>query len=141
MKELKFEVGKAYQTRDGRKAVCLTTTLGAGFPIGMQVDSSIYTYIKNGKNGIEESNIDIVGEWNNKPVIDWATMPAWANFVAMDSIGGWRWYKNKPELFLFRDNHFFGNNCVVNGVIPKEYAPKWEGDWKDSLTERPNNGN
>jgi hypothetical protein len=137
MKELNFEVGKVYQTRDGRKAVCLTTTLGVGFPIGMQVDSSIYTYIKNGKNGIEESNIDIVGEWNNKPVIDWDSMPAWANFVAMDSSGGWWWYEKEPSMGRI----MWTNEFLYYDEIPKKYAPEWDGDWRNSLIERPNNGN
>jgi hypothetical protein len=139
MSTLIFEVGKAYQTRDGRKAVCLTTTLDGKFRIGFQLDGALIALQMNGRyfDDKSESPKDIVCEWVDKPVIDWASMPAWAKFVAMDRGGVWRWYKNKPELFLFRDNHFFGNNCVVNGVIPKEYAPKWGGDWRNSLIERP----
>jgi len=124
MSTLKFEVGKAYQTRDCRKAVCLTTTLDGKFRIGMQVDGRLIEITGDG--------VYILSEWIDKPVIDWSAMPAWAKFVAMDSGGKWFWYTHKPSL-----EHVW---CVIDGdygKIPYEYAPKWEGDWKQSLIERP----
>jgi hypothetical protein len=135
MTNLKFEVGKAYQTRDRRKAVCLTTTLYSPFTIGLQVDGLFNRvtiegcYLALSKS---ESPNDIIGIWVDKPVIDWSVMPAWAKFVAMDKHGKWWWYSHKPSL-----EHMW---CVIDGfagVIPSECAPKWEGDWKNSLIERP----
>ena len=130
---LNFEVGKAYQTRDGRKAVCLTTTLYDN-RIGLQVGEILYSVTINGMffNDKSETQNDIISEWIDKPVIDWATMPAWAKFVAMDESVKWFWYIRKPRM---------GDVwCVIDGdfgKIPHGYAPKWEGDWKDSLIERP----
>jgi len=134
MSTLKFEVGKAYQTSDGRKAVCLTTTLDNDYPIGLQIDGSLYRVTSDGYDYVtkSESPKDILSEWIDKPVIDWSLMPAWAKFVAMDSGGVWLWYTHKPSL-----KHVW---CVIDGYfgkIPSEYAQKWDGDWRNSLIERP----
>jgi hypothetical protein len=133
MSTLKFEVGKAYMTRDGRKAVCLTTTLREG-KIAFQINGEVFISQTNGMYYADESKslIDIIGEWIDKPIVDWSLMPAWAKFVAMDNNGAWCWYTYKPSL-----KHVW---CVIDGFfgkIPSEYAPKWEGDWKNSLIERP----
>jgi hypothetical protein len=133
MSNLNFEVGKAYQTRDGRKAVCLTTTLYDN-RIGLQVGEILYSVTINGMffNDKSETQNDIISEWIEKPVIDWSSMPAWAKFVAMDSGGVWLWYTHKPSL-----KHVW---CVIDGYfgkIPSEYAQKWDGDWRNSLIERP----
>jgi len=129
MSTLIFEVGKAYQTRDGRKAVCLTTTLGEMHPIGLQVGSEFIETTKKGHfyGDTLNSQNDIISEWVDKPVIDWSAMPAWAKFVAMNDNEEWYWYTSAP------------NKCCpyISGRIPSEYAPKWEGDWRNSLIERP----
>jgi hypothetical protein len=136
MNNLKFEVGKAYRTRDGRKAVCLTTTLSDDdYPIGIQIDGSLYRATSDGYDYMTKSQSpkDIISEWVDKPVIDWATMPAWAKFVAMDDTGGWWWYGKKP--FIGEIN--WRSESQYYDEIPKEYAPKWGGDWRNSLIERP----
>jgi hypothetical protein len=134
MNNLNFEVGKAYQTRDGRKAVCLTTTL-YDKRIGLQVGEILYSVTINGMffNDKSETQNDIISEWIDNPVIDWDSMPAWAKFVAMDSGGGWWWYEKEPiigEITWRTESEYYDE-------IPTEYAPKWEGDWKNSLIERP----
>jgi hypothetical protein len=124
MSTLKFEVGKAYRTFDGRKAVCLTTTLDGKFRIGLQVGGRLIEITGDGDY--------IASEWVDKPVIDWSLMPAWAKFVAMDSNRRCFWYTHKPSLerlWYVIDGDY--------GKIPAEYAPKWDGDWKNSLIERP----
>jgi hypothetical protein len=128
MSTLKFEVGKAYQTRDGRKAVCLTTTLGEMHPIGLQVGKNFIETTKKGHfyGDTLKSQNDIISEWIDKPDIDWSLMPAWAKFVAMDKEGNWDWYTSAPNTGLY-----------MAGKIPAEYAPKWEGEWRKSLIERP----
>jgi len=135
MSTLNFEVGKAYRTRDGRKAVCLTTTLSDDYPIGIQIDGSLYRATSDGYDYVTKSQSpkDIVGEWVEKPVIDWSTMPAWAKFVAMDSGGYWWWYNNKVTI----NNDYWEQESGYCGRIPSEYAPKWDGDWRNSLIERP----
>jgi hypothetical protein len=125
MSTLNFEVGKAYQTRDGRKAVCLTTTLDGKFRIGLQVGGRLIE--------IKGDGDFIVGEWIDKPVIDWSTMPAWAKFVAMDSRGYWWWYEKEPII----GESTWRPETDYYDEIPTEYAPKWGGDWRNSLIERP----
>jgi hypothetical protein len=124
MNNLKLEVGKAYRTFDGRKAVCLTTTLAGKFRIGLQVAGRLIEITGDGDY--------IASEWIDKPIVDWSLMPAWAKFVALDKDGSWLWYTHNPSL-----KHVW---CVIDGFIgkiPSEYAPKWEGDWRNSLIERP----
>jgi len=133
MNNLNFEVGKAYQTRDGRKVICLSTTLREG-KIAFQINGEVFISQPNGMYYADESKslIDIISEWIDKPDIDWSLMPAWAKFVALDKSGKWWWYTHKPSL-----EHVW---CIIDGfggVTPSEYAPTWEGDWKKSLTERP----
>jgi hypothetical protein len=135
MSTLNFEVGKAYRTRDGRKAVCLTTTLDNEYPIGVQVGVYLYIVTIEGYHlpSKAETKIDIISEWIDKPVIDWSTMPAWAKFVAMDSDGCWFWYEKEPFIGEVR----WQCNSEYYDGIPTKYAPKWDGDWRNSLTERP----
>jgi hypothetical protein len=137
MSTLKFEVGKSYQTRDGRKAVCLTTTLCDDYPIGIQIDDSLYRATSDGYDYVTKSQSpkDIISEWIDKPVIDWSAMPAWAKFVAMDKNKKWFWYTSEVSLLVF--GNWDLKSGGRSGVIPTEYAPKWEGDWKQSLIERP----
>jgi hypothetical protein len=137
MSTLNFEVGKAYQTRDGRKAVCLTTTLVES-RVGFEIQRLLSTTDKEGNfyRHKSPSAHDIVSEWVDKPVIDWDTMPAWAKFVAMDKGGKWYLHTSKPLI----DEDFYywkGKSDSIWNLIPSEYAPKWDGDWRNSLIERP----
>jgi hypothetical protein len=135
MSTLIFEVGKAYQTRDGRKAVCLTTTLDGKFRIGFQMDGTLIVLQTNGMYYTDKSETpnDIISEWIDKPIVDWSLMPAWAKFVAMDKGGKWYWYTGKPN----RQENQWYLNYNQSTRIPTEYCPKWDGDWRQSLTERP----
>jgi len=135
MSTLNFEVGKAYRTRDGRKAVCLTTTLENDYPLGLQIDGFLYRATVDGYDYISKSETqnDIISEWIDKPVIDWSTMPAWAKFVAMDRSGVWFWYEKEPII----GESTWRPETDYHGEIPSEYAPKWDGDWRNSLIERP----
>jgi hypothetical protein len=135
MNNLNFEVGKAYQTRDGRKAVCLTTTLDGKFRIGFQLDGALIALQMNGMyfDDKSQSPNDIIGEWIDKPVIDWTLMPAWAKFVAMNRGGEWWWYEKEPVI----GENIWRSESEYYGKIPTEYCPKWDGDWRNSLIERP----
>lgn len=66
-----------------------------------------------------------------KPVVDWAAMPAWANWVAMDEDGEWGWFKDSPRRCHSYWGGFYGHR------IPNGYTPSFSGDWQDSLVERP----
>jgi hypothetical protein len=137
MSTLNFEVGKTYMTRDGRKVICLSTTLREG-KIAFQINGEVFISQPNGMYYADESKslIDIIGEWIDKPVIDWSLMPAWAKFVAMDKSG--KWYIHTSEPLIDEEFYFWkAKSDSIYSLIPTEYAPKWEGDWRKSLIERP----
>jgi hypothetical protein len=70
-----------------------------------------------------------------KPVVDWAAMPAWAVAVAMDQGGVWYCYPlGLPVLGQACWRALRGGVAIA---IPPSHAPKFNGDWKDSLVIRP----
>jgi hypothetical protein len=115
----------------------LTTTLWKN-RIGFQIEGVLFTLQMNGMYFTDksESPNDIISEWIDKPVIDWSLMPAWAKFVAMDNGGKWFLHTTQP---LFFDDYGYWEPKLdgIANLIPAEYAPKWDGDWKESLIERP----
>jgi hypothetical protein len=128
MSTLKLEVGKTYRTFDGRKAVCLTTTLDGKFRIGLQVGGRLIEITGDGNY--------IASEWIDKPIIDWSLMPAWAKFVVMEKNG--KWYIHTSEPLIDEEFYYWrAKSDSICSLIPTEYCPKWEGDWKKSLIERP----
>ena len=68
-----------------------------------------------------------------RPVVDWSVMPAWAKWVAVDKSGTWCWYTDEPSI---NDRHYVVDNGIY-GTIPREHAPTYTGDWKNSLVGRP----
>ena len=64
---------------------------------------------------------------------DFGCLPAWANWIAMDKNKSWYCYENKP-ISVYEDFH---NAGYIGGyrqaMIASEIAPKFDGDWKDSL--------
>jgi hypothetical protein len=64
--------------------------------------------------------------------VEWAAMPAWFDYVAQDSGGIWYAYAVRPAL---QDSCWFSGSCYID--IPEAYAPKFSGDWKESLCVRP----
>lgn len=133
-KELNFKVGKFYVDGHGEKWECLKTDLNSEFPIAMTDGKTVSTYTNEGYfyTYNPESPNNIVGEWVEKPIVDWSVMPAWANFVAMDKDGKWYWHYEKPT-----PNHLKWIYTHWSGIIPSDYAPKFNGDWTESLIERP----
>lgn len=65
------------------------------------------------------------------PVFDWSKAARWHKWAAMDAGGLWWVFKEKPEI---RSSCWMSYNA---DLIPSDYAPKWTGDWKQSLVERP----
>lgn len=70
---------------------------------------------------------------------DWACLPAWANWIAMDKDGGWKWFREKPA--ISEDYEIWNqmvDNAYYSGFIPNEYFPSnITGSWKDNLHKRP----
>lgn len=133
-KELNFEVGKFYVNGNGKKWECLKTGLDNEYSIALTNGRIVKTFTKEGHLYMDEPNstYNIVGEWVEKPVVDWSVMPTWAKFVAMDRNSNWYWYDKKPTKDCFK-----WNNMCQAGIIPSSYAPKFNGDWTESLIERP----
>jgi len=81
---------------------------------------------------------DIIGPWIDKPNCDklWPLLPPWIKYLAMDANNEWYSYSLKP--YQWQGGNWFHNSleCSVC-YVPKDYAPIYSGDWKDSLVERP----
>lgn len=100
----------------------------------IEASRSILTWTRDGKEWAHsDSPKDLIEPWTNKPVVNWAAMPAWAKWVAMDEDGHWWWFDKKPrELSTWWEED--GGYC---GRIPVSHVPSFTGDWRDSLVERP----
>lgn len=72
----------------------------------------------------------------------WRMLPPWIGWVAMDKDGLWFGHYREPVADV--------DDCemwVKGGIedvcgslyIPGKYAPKWDGDWRRSLTKRMDN--
>ena len=82
----------------------------------------------------EGQHFDDVEEWQP----DWSQAPAWANWWAMDADGRSAWYSYEP---------YYGDNREYWSDYKNKYdwndkslvCPSfdYQGDWKDSLRERP----
>jgi len=135
MKNLKFEVGKYYRTRNGDKVICLTNTLRGPYKIMFQLNEDTFTTTITGENwaGCSNKPKDIISEWVEKVIVDWSAMPAWAEFAAMNADGTWYWYTNEPKF----ENGFWNAN-FKKGNIPVKYAPEFKGKAEYSLTKKTN---
>lgn len=68
-----------------------------------------------------------------RPVVDWSVMPAWAKWVCGTKEHCWLWLSEKPTL----EEGYWAIPKGWSGGIPGEYRPTYDGDWKNSLVERP----
>lgn len=141
--ELPLKVGTWYLTRYGKKHKILSLDLerDGGETIVAQTDSGDITcYFANGSFYHDgPSNKDLVSEIKPSPVVNWDAMPAWANWVAMEpNRPEWYWYDLQPEINPYGpiwDRSFTSGRSF--GQIPAAFAPTFTGDWKESLTQRP----
>lgn len=63
---MKFEVGKFYRTRDGRKAQIFMLDNGSGLMFGARLDTEVWspsTWNKNGTWAIGSHEKDLISEW------------------------------------------------------------------------------
>lgn len=65
---------------------------------------------------------------------DFSCLPKWAKWIAMDANGHWYWYGQRPDIMY---QMAWDNPYGIAGLIPKEYKPIFNGNWKDSLFEVP----
>jgi len=136
---MKIEVGKFYKTRDGRKARIYAVDGGSDTPVhgailGPGRGWNTYVWNNSGINYYSRpDDCELISEWTDKPEVDWSAMPRWAEWYAIDGNGIPRWFNGRmPSI---KDDIWV--NYELWGVVPFEYAPKWDGDWKDSLVRRP----
>ena len=134
--------GAVLTTRRGLKAVVadvLTDVAVVFIKIGTPGPNTwervnLYSHGRYHRELTMSHDFDLVGLWIEKPIIDRSALPKWAKFVARDgrvdgdNLDGWYYYSEKPLL-----DSTYWNGGKYYGVIPREYAPKFAGDWKDSL--------
>lgn len=68
-----------------------------------------------------------------RPVVDWAAMPKWAQWVAQHQSGTWCWFDSKPKA---HDSAWYQSVNGLFGGIPNDHSPTFTGSWKDSLVSR-----
>ena len=140
-----IQVGKFYKTRDESKiriyaldGVFPFSIHGAYETIGEQWNSTNWL----GDGGYlldnDKSHLDIVSEWIDKPVFDWSIQSPWFKYAAMDEDGKWFLYEDRPmcRSIAWVSIPTLSKVCAVS-AIPTAYAPTFNGDWKDSLIQRP----
>lgn len=120
-----------WRTEDGNKAEVVDVRGGAA--IGWIGDLPYKWDLEgNLKMSFMVKDLSKLSEpWIDKPEWDWSTTPPWLNWLAMDDDGLWYLFQSKPDI---RSTTRCRGHVVS---VPKEYAPKWSGDWKDSLVCRP----
>lgn len=130
--------GAMCRTRDGRK-VRIYAVDGYYRPVhgavleGKDTWSTCQWFGDGNLFMLEQNNLDLIGPWVEKPIVDWSKMPAWAETVAYDPPADcWRWFDHTPTELKdgWRSNG-------LSGRIPPEYTPTFTGNWQDSLVERP----
>lgn len=134
---MKIEAGKLYRTRNGMKVRIYATDVDGELPIHgafYYPENSLWevnAWRENGIDGDYEPDFDIIGEWKEPLDFDPDCLPAWAEWIALESYGEWLWYRDEPAIYDDL-NTWVGEKSY--GVIPKEYSPKnFKGHWKESL--------
>lgn len=138
---MNIQPGKFYKTRSGLRVRIYANDGGGNLPIhGAFEDGKDFWRLQNWHcNGGRvwddgyEDELDIVSEWPNFE-FDWSGPPKWADrWVAKDGPGEWYCYAEKPSVEPNAQVWRFAKGWP----IPKEFAPKFTGDWTDSLHENP----
>lgn len=131
---MNIERDKFYKTRRGKKVRVICVDAPGFLPvIAIGERGELFTFGKDGKfyKDDKESSCDLISEWTDKPVIDRAILPAWANkAIAMDPNGEWYSCSAVPVMRYFEWRVRPGEELIK---IPTDFAPAWTGDWKESL--------
>lgn len=136
---MNIELNKCYRTRDGRKArVICVDFRGVQSIIAIMENKKgsddLILISRDGTYAINRNPCpeDLISEWVDKPEMDRSVLPPWIKAVAMDNNGCWFGYMREPHR---NDSVWFTNSNVNNDhcYIPPSHAPKWSGDWRESL--------
>lgn len=134
-----IEPNKFYRIRSGKKARIYAIDGAGERPVHGAYEDLCGWYVNNWSehgvfaNGME-SDLDLIADWVDAPEVDWPAMPIWVSHLAKDSNGAWFGYDTKPS----RENRSWSTPEYKGYRIDPSYFPKFSGDWKDSLVERPN---
>ena len=137
--------GAFVKLRDGSKARIYAVD-GTGYntvhgAATVKEDYQAMNWNKHGNYqfGIVDSVYDIIGPWIDKPDCSnlWPLLPPWIKWLAMRDTGEWRGYTYKPVMKSAYWDGSVPDSWKWYITIPKDYAPIYSGDWKDSLVERP----
>lgn len=135
---MKINVGHFYRTRAGDRARIYATDGAGPYPIHGAIEYNSewmsWRWEKDGRvtSMCIYSPDDLISEWRDEVTFDWSRICPWLNWLAGDSNGSWWLYDNEPQ-----QSTSVWTTMGVQVGIPIAYAPKWTGDWKDSLTKRP----
>lgn len=136
---MKIELNKFYRTRNGHKARIYTTDGYGDYPIhgAVLMDNGwrLAMWSSGGNsyaNGARQDTFDLISAWTDTSSVNWAAMPAWCNYVAMDENGHWYAHEIEPTI-----NYTWWESDGLSVFIPKEYHPIFTANWKDSLAKRP----
>jgi hypothetical protein len=135
---LAFVAGQHYTTRDGREARVYATDGNPNRPIHGAVKCNGFwvpeLWSKTGKIWSDSAvtDSDLISPWIEKPVVNWAAMPAWAQWLAMNGDGVWEYYEEEP--CINATNPFWSG---PSSRIPPSHAPTYTGDWRNSKVQRP----
>ena len=136
-KGLRLEVGAWYERRDGKHVgpVKENPAIDAG-SWAFIVDGLIYDHRGRWSSLGNKDHRDLIRKLTpeerrkvDRPTMDFSVLPAWAVSITMDRNGRWKSHTREPKRYIVAWSS--AEACY----IPDSYAPKWDGDWKDSLTE------
>lgn len=132
--------GKLYRTRDGRKARVYATDGGGSYRVHgavFRIDGIwlLSTWTINGQSDtFTETKNDLIAEWIDAPVVPWKDYPSWYKGVVMSQSGNhWLAFDGASPTADERGWNF--TNRVWD--IPHDYLPIFNGDFRDSLVQRP----
>lgn len=135
--EKQIEVGKLYRTRNGTKVRIYATDVEGDLPIHGAVYYPEYnhwsanSWREDGVDGDYLPDFDIIGEWMEPLDFDSDCLPAWAEWIALESYGKWQWHEDEPVIY---DDIGTWVGEKSYGRIPEDYSPKnFKGHWKESL--------
>ena len=135
-----IEIGKFYKTRCGLMVRIYATDGGGERSIHGAYRDSQGNWRENSWTTMGHSFTlstnqpwDIISEWIEKPIFDWDKQSPWFNFAAMDENGKWYLFSTRPEI---NGVAWFTDSSSAT-MVPAKYEPKFNGNWKDSLIERP----
>ena len=137
---INIKVGEEYITRKGNRVIIHSTTvpgdkpfLGVWFNEGTPVPE---LWLDNGyKYENTLSDHDIVGPKPSTLTIDIRDWPRWLPWASVDSWGYCRLSAIKPELNAAGCSWNFNSETAV--CVPSDIF-HLDGDWKQSVTARPN---